>query len=105
MAQLARSIGAIARREWSGANGELKETRRLSPVLIVHDQRVSFPGIAPYLNLEFRKLLGDVPPGCQVEKEARRLWNAAYQTRTKCELNCPTFTLETRRVGQSGQID
>ena len=67
IAQLARSIGAIARREWKGEHGELSQVKRLYPLLIVHDEKLSSPGIVPILNLEFRRLLGDLPAGCVVD--------------------------------------
>jgi hypothetical protein len=40
VAQLARSIGAIARGEWCGPNREFAETQVVYPVLLVHDTRL-----------------------------------------------------------------
>jgi|HubBroStandDraft_6_1064221.scaffolds.fasta_scaffold93533_2 hypothetical protein len=63
VAQLARSIGAVARGEWSGPEGELAKVKTLYPVLVVHDHRLSYPGTGAFLNQEFRRYLGEVPRG------------------------------------------
>ncbi len=67
VAQLARSIGAVIRGEWTGPNKELTAARTLYPVLVVHDERLSYPGTTAFLNKEFRRCLGDVPAGKRVE--------------------------------------
>ena len=66
VAQLARSAGAIARSEWLGPERELAGARTIYPILVVHDQRLSYPGIGPFLNQVFRRYLGDVPAGRRV---------------------------------------
>jgi hypothetical protein len=67
-AQLARSVGALVRREWTGERGELKELKTLYPLLIVHDARMAHPGLAQLLEDDFRVMLGAVPPGIQVDR-------------------------------------
>jgi hypothetical protein len=66
VAQLARSTGAIARGEWLGPQRELARVSVLYPVLVVHDQRLSYLGAATFLNQEFRRHLGEVPRGAHV---------------------------------------
>jgi hypothetical protein len=61
VAQLARSIGTIARGEWNGPNGEFAETKTLYPVLLVHDGRLDAPALGNFLEADFRALLGPVP--------------------------------------------
>jgi hypothetical protein len=61
-AQLAKIIGAIARKEWIGASGEFAEAAKIYPVLVVHDERLGVPGSGKFLDDEFRSLLGTVPP-------------------------------------------
>ncbi len=63
VAQLARSVGAIARGEWSGPNREYAETRVLYPVLLVHDTRLDAPGIGAFLESEFKASLGNTSGG------------------------------------------
>jgi hypothetical protein len=60
VAQLARSIGAIARGEWIGPNGEFAGVNVLYPVLLVHDTRLDTPGLGAFLEVEFRTLLGEI---------------------------------------------
>ncbi len=66
VAQLARSIGAIARKEWIGPNAEFARAGVLYPILVVHDQRLSYPGTATFLNQEFHRHLGVIPHGTHV---------------------------------------
>ena len=66
VAQLARSAAAIARNEWLGPQRELADARTIYPILVVHDQRLSYPGIGPFLNQAFRRYLGEVPAGRRV---------------------------------------
>jgi hypothetical protein len=63
VAQLARSIGAIARGEWSGPNREFAEMKVLYPVLLVHDTRLDAPGIGAFLESEFKASLGSSVAG------------------------------------------
>jgi len=49
-AQLARIIGAIARREWIGPSGELARAAKIYPVLVVHDERLGIPGSGKFLS-------------------------------------------------------
>ena len=65
VAQLARSIGAIVRKEWMNTP-ESAETTVIYPVLVVHDTRLDAPGIGHFLENEFRPLLGQVPAGKRV---------------------------------------
>ncbi|MGY4512115.1 hypothetical protein [Bradyrhizobium sp. USDA 3650] len=66
VAQLARSIGAIARGEWLGADGQFRDMDVLHPVLVVHDSRLDAPGLGNFLEADFRRLLGAVPAGRRV---------------------------------------
>jgi hypothetical protein len=66
VAQLARSIGALVRHEWTGLGGEYADVRHIYPVLVVFDIRMAAPGCCYFLESEFRKLLGDVPPEIRV---------------------------------------
>lgn len=66
VAQLARSIGALVRREWAGPAGEYSNVKQIYPVLAVFDIRMAAPGCCYFLDSEFRKLLGVVPLGIQV---------------------------------------
>jgi hypothetical protein len=65
-AQLAKIIGAIARKEWIGASGEFAQAAKIYPVLVVHDERLGVPGSGKFLHDEFKSLLGTVPPGVVV---------------------------------------
>lgn len=67
VAQLARSIGAIARGEWWGPTGEFRSARRFFPVLVTHDARMAAPGATNFLAEEFRRLLNRIPPTIHVE--------------------------------------
>jgi hypothetical protein len=60
--QLAKIIGAMARKEWIGASGEFAEAAKIYPVLVVHDERLGVPGSGKFLDDEFKSLLGMVPP-------------------------------------------
>jgi hypothetical protein len=66
VAQLARSIGALARGEWLGMNGEYREAQVLYPVLVVHDTRMDAPALGNFLAGEFVTLLGPIPAGKHV---------------------------------------
>lgn len=57
IAQLARIIRAVAKREWLGERGELSTVEVIYPVLVVHDDELSAPGFGSFLNEEFKKLL------------------------------------------------
>lgn len=67
-AQLARSVGALVRREWTGEQGEYARLQSLHPVLIVHDTRLAQPVLARFLEEDFRAMLGPVPQGMYVHK-------------------------------------
>lgn len=60
VAQLARSIGAIARGEWLGDHGQFADITTLYPVLLVHDNRLDTPLFGHFLEQEFRSLLGKI---------------------------------------------
>ena len=64
--QLARSVGAIVRGEWRGAQNEFTEPKLIYPVLLVHDTRMDAPATGPFLHAEFLALLGPVPTGKHV---------------------------------------
>lgn len=66
VAQLARSVGALIRREWTGRREEYANVKQIYPVLTVFDIRMAAPGCCHFLDSEFRKLLGVVPPGIRV---------------------------------------
>lgn len=66
VAQLGRSIQAVAQGEWLGPQRELAQVKVIYPALVVHDQRLCSPGTATFLNQEFRHHLGDVPRGMHV---------------------------------------
>ena len=61
VAQLARSIGALMRREWAGPDQEYTQVSSVIPVLLVFDTRMAAPGLGRFLDNEFRLLLGPVP--------------------------------------------
>jgi hypothetical protein len=63
VAQLARSVGAVVRREWLGRDKEYAGATTLFPVLIVFDVRMATPGTGHFLAEELRSLLGSVPSG------------------------------------------
>ncbi len=65
-AQLAKIIGAIARKEWVGDKGEFSKVAKIYPVLVVHDERLDIPGSGKFLDEEFKSLLGAVPTGVVV---------------------------------------
>jgi hypothetical protein len=65
-AQLAKIIGAIARKEWIGVSSEFAEAAKIYPVLVVHDERLGVPGSGKFLDNEFKSLLGMVPSGVVV---------------------------------------
>jgi hypothetical protein len=61
VAQLARSVGALMRREWAGHDQEYARVASAYPVLLVFDVRMATPGVGRFLEREFRALLGTVP--------------------------------------------
>jgi hypothetical protein len=67
VAQLARIIGAIARREWSDASTGCADATTIYPVLVTHDSRMDTPTLGKFLAEEFTKLLSTVPakPGIE----------------------------------------
>ena len=65
-AQLAKIVGAIARREWTGFSGEFARAEKIYPVLVVYDERLGIPGSGKFLDDEFQSLLGSVPQGVNV---------------------------------------
>ncbi len=67
VAQLARIIGAIARREWSNASTGFADATTICPVLVTHDSRMSTPTLGRFLADEFTKLLGSVPARPRIE--------------------------------------
>jgi hypothetical protein len=66
VAQLARVIGALARREWHGDGGIYRDITLVYPVLTVHDERMAASGLGKFLDAEFQQLLGHVPRGIHV---------------------------------------
>lgn len=66
VAQLARSVGLIARREWAGEKGEIVGAFVLLPVLLVHDARLDSPGTCAILNDHFKEQIGTVPTDVKV---------------------------------------
>ena len=66
VAQLARSVGAIARSEWLGINREYSGMSIFYPVLVAHDARLDAPALGNFLESEFRSLLGSLPAGKHV---------------------------------------
>jgi hypothetical protein len=66
IAQLARSVGALARREWTGPHDEYARVTSVYPVLTVYDGRMAAPGVGRFLDDEFRSLMGSVPDGISV---------------------------------------
>ncbi len=67
VAQLARIIGAIARREWSDASTGCADATTIYPVLVTHDSRMDTPALGKFLTDEFTKLLGTVPALPRIE--------------------------------------
>jgi hypothetical protein len=65
-AQLARIVGAIARREWVGPSGEFAKAAKIYPVLVVYDERLGIPGSGKFLDDEFKSLLQPMPRGIAV---------------------------------------
>jgi hypothetical protein len=63
VAQLARSVGAVIRREWAGPDYEYAQLASVIPVLLVFDARMAAPGLGHFLDSEFRSLLGPTPTG------------------------------------------
>lgn len=66
VAQLARSVGALARGEWFGPGREFRGATDLYPVLLVYDRRMASPGTGHFLDTEFKHLLGSVPDNLHV---------------------------------------
>jgi hypothetical protein len=67
VAQLARIIGAIARREWSDASTGCGDATTIYPVLVTHDSRMDTPTLGKFLAGEFTKLLEKVPTLPRIE--------------------------------------
>ena len=67
VAQLARIIGAIARREWSDASTGCGDATTIYPVLVTHDSRMDTPTLGKFLADEFTKLLEKVPTLPRIE--------------------------------------
>ena len=65
-AQLAKIVGAIARREWVGPGGEFGKAVKIYPVLVVYDERLGIPGCGKFLDDEFKSLLQPMPQGIAV---------------------------------------
>ena len=63
VAQLARSVGALIRGEWTGPDQAYAGVTSVFPVLLVFDERMGTPGIGHFLESEFRIHLGPVPAG------------------------------------------
>lgn len=63
VAQLARSVGALMRREWMGPDREYAQVASVMPVLLVFDARMAAPGLGHFLDTEFRSQLGPIPTG------------------------------------------
>jgi hypothetical protein len=63
VAQVARSVGALMRREWKGPDQEYVQVASVIPVLLVFDARMGAPGLGHFLDTEFRSLLGPIPTG------------------------------------------
>jgi len=66
VAQLAKSIGALARGEWRGDAGEYSQVKTIYPVLLVHDERMGTAGLGRFLDQEFRRSLGVTPVGVYI---------------------------------------
>ncbi len=60
VAQLAKCIRAIIIDNWSEADIDQAQIKRIFPVLVVHDERMGSPGVGVFLNRIFTDLLGDV---------------------------------------------
>ena len=60
VAQLARIIGAIARRESSDASTGCADATTIYPILVTHNSRMDTPTLGKFLTDEFTKLLGTV---------------------------------------------
>jgi hypothetical protein len=60
VAQLAKSIRAIVLDKWDGAQIDRSQLKRIFPVLVVHDDRLSSPGCGAILNERFHACLGDI---------------------------------------------
>ena len=61
VAQLARIVGALVRREWLGQDREYGPATSVFPVLTVFDGRMGAPGTCRLLAEDFRILLGQIP--------------------------------------------
>lgn len=60
VAQLAKQIRSILLDRWHGAEIDLDQLRRIYPVLVVHDERLTSPGMGAFLNERFRECLGEI---------------------------------------------
>lgn len=68
VAQLAKIVNALARREWTGDHDELRLVTEIIPVLTVHDERMAAAGSGNFLDQEFHQLLGHFPDGCRIHR-------------------------------------
>jgi len=57
VAQLARTIGHVLRKEWSGEGVDYAHLRAIYPVLLVHDDRMGAAGLGKFLDDEFKRVL------------------------------------------------
>lgn len=67
VAQLARIVGAIARREWSDPSTGCRDAATIYPVLLTHDSLMRTPGLGKFLAKEFTNLLDHIPGRPKVE--------------------------------------
>lgn len=70
--QLARSVGAIANRDWLGPQDEYRIAELIYPVLVVHDALLGAPVYGNFLAGEFEELLrGRIRSGEAVERRVK----------------------------------
>ena len=55
--QIVRAINALIRNEWLGPNGDFRNVRTISPVLVVHDRLSGSPGFGAFILEEFKAAL------------------------------------------------
>jgi hypothetical protein len=60
--QLAKIVGAVARREWQGDGNAYSDAAEIYPILTAYDERMGASGLGKFLDDEFQRLLGVVPP-------------------------------------------
>ncbi|MBF0456820.1 MAG: hypothetical protein HQK99_02885 [Nitrospirae bacterium] len=58
VAQLAKIVQAIAKREWLGENNEFENAKLIYPVLLVYNEQMASLLLGRFLNEEFNSLLG-----------------------------------------------